>query len=345
MDSLELIKALPKAEQHIHIVGSTRPETLLWLIEESDEIHPFESLEEVESFFQYSDFDHFISVYSTVSKFIVDERQFERITYEMLESSNLCNVRYVEASFSAPDHVKMGLDYGAMLDAINRGIKRACGVFDVKCNLRIDLVRNYGPDHGMVVLDWIEEKGDNIIAVDIGGSEQGYPPEPYKSVYNRAKEMGLHLTAHAGEAAGPESIWGAILHLGVERIGHGTSAVQDPLLMAYLRDTAVTIETCPVSNVRTNAVSSVREHPIRSFIDNGINVTVNSDDPSMFGTDMNNEYIQLSKQLGFTIPELFQLSLNAVDSSFLQSEDKGKLRMKFMKEYQQLKEKTLDIDV
>ena len=109
--------------------------------------------------------------------------------------------------------------------------------------------------------------------------------------------------------------------------------------MAYLRDTAVTIETCPVSNVRTNAVSSVREHPIRSFIDNGINVTVNSDDPSMFGTDMNNEYIQLSKQLGFTIPELFQLSLNAVDSSFLQSEDKGKLRMKFMKEYRQLKEK------
>ena len=224
MDTLELIRALPKAEQHIHIVGATRPETLLWLMEESGRDAPFENLEEVERFFQYSDFDHFISVYSTVSKFIVDEGQFERITYEMLEDDARCNVRYVEASFSAPDHVREGLDYGPMIDAINRGVRRAREDFGIECNLRIDLVRNYGPDYGMEVLDWIEGKGDNIVAVDIGGSERGYPPEPYRHVYSRAREMGLHLVAHAGEAAGPESIWGALRHLDVERIGHGTSA-------------------------------------------------------------------------------------------------------------------------
>ncbi|MBA7627491.1 Aminodeoxyfutalosine deaminase [subsurface metagenome] len=336
MDTLELIRALPKAEQHIHIVGATRPETLLWLMEESGREAPFENLEEVERFFQYSDFDHFISVYSTVSKFIVDEGQFERITYEMLEDDARCNVRYVEASFSAPDHVKEGLDFGLMLDAINRGVRRAREDFGIECNLRIDLVRNYGPDYGMEVLDWIEEKGDNIVTVDIGGSERGFPPEPYMPVYGRAREMGLHLVAHAGEAAGPESIWGAVKQLDVERIGHGTSAIKDPELMAYIRDNGVTIETCPVSNVRTNAVPSVREHPVRAFYDGGIRVTVNSDDPSMFGTDMNNEYVQLQEQLGFTVPELFQISLNAVDSAFLPDEEKNRLREKFHEEIDRL---------
>ena len=336
MDTLELIRALPKAEQHIHIVGATRPETLLWLMEESGRDAPFENLEEVERFFQYSDFDHFISVYSTVSKFIVDEGQFERITYEMLEDDARCNVRYVEASFSAPDHVRQGLDYGLMLDAINRGIRRAREDFGIECNLRIDLVRNYGPDYGMEVLDWIEGKGDNIVAVDIGGSERGFPPEPYKPVYSRAREMGLRLVAHAGEAAGPESIWGAVKQLDVERIGHGTSAIKDPDLMTYLRDNSVTVETCPVSNVRTNAVPSVREHPVRAFYDSGIRVTVNSDDPSMFGTDMNNEYVQLHGQLGFTVPELFQISLNAVDSAFILDEGKIRLREKFHEEIDRL---------
>ncbi len=336
MDTLELIRALPKAEQHIHIVGATRPETLLWLMEESGRDAPFENLEEVKRFFQYSDFDHFISVYSTVSKFIVDEGQFERITYEMLEDDARCNVRYVEASFSAPDHVKQELDYELMLDAINRGVRRAREDFAIECNLRIDLVRNYGPNYGMEVLDWIEGKRDNIVAVDIGGSERGYPPEPYKPVYSRAREMGLHLVAHAGEAAGPESIWGAVKHLDVERIGHGTAAINDPELMAYLRDNGVTVETCPVSNVRTNAVPSVREHPVRTFYDMGIRVTVNSDDPSMFGTDMNNEYVQLHEQLGFTVPELFQISLNAVDSAFLPEEEKMKLREKFHEEIDRL---------
>jgi len=336
MDTLELIRALPKAEQHIHIVGATRPETLLWLMEESGRDAPFENLEEVERFFQYSDFDHFISVYSMVSKFIVDEGQFERVTYEMLEDDARCNVRYVEASFSAPDHVRQGLDYGLMVDAINRGVRRAREDFGIECDLRIDLVRNYGPDYGMEVLNWIEEKGDNVVAIDIGGSERGFPPEPYEPVYNRAREMGLHLVAHAGEAAGPESIWGAVEKLGVERIGHGTSAVKDPDLMAYLRDNGVTVETCPMSNVRTNAVPSVREHPVRTFYDGGIRVTVNSDDPSMFGTDMNNEYVQLHAQLGFTVPELFQISLNAVDSAFLPDEEKMRLRGQFHEEIERL---------
>jgi adenosine deaminase len=269
---------------------------------------------------------------------ITEETQFERIAYEMLEAGHRCNVRDIEASFSAPDHVLKGLDYGRMLDAINRGLRRGKRDFGVDCRLRIDLVRNYGPDYGMKVLGWIEEKGENIVAIDIGGSESGYPPEPYRSVYQRAREMGLRLVAHAGEAAGLESVWGAVKGLGVERIGHGTIAVKDPELMKVIAERNVTVEACPVSNVRTGAVASVAQHPIREFIDNGIRVTVNSDDPPMFGTDMNNEYIQLHRQLGFTVPELFQLSLNAVDSAFLPEEEKATLRKRFVDEYTALTE-------
>jgi len=331
-----LIQSLPKAEQHIHIVGSTRPETLLWLVEEGGLEVPFETVEEVKGFFRFTDFDHFISVYSTVVNCITEENQFERITYEMLEDDHRCNVRDVEASFSAPDHVLKGLDYAGMLDAINRGISRAKRDFGIDCRLRIDLVRNYGPETGMTVLDWIEAKGDNIVAVDIGGSENGYPPEPYEAVYRRAREMGLHLVAHAGEAAGPESVWGAIESLDVERIGHGVTARGDDELMNQLAARGVTVEMCPVSNVRTGAVPSVKAHPIREFMDRGIRVTVNSDDPSMFGTDMNNEYLQLHQQLGFTVEELFQLSLNAVDSAFISEDERKRLRTSFVDEYSRL---------
>jgi len=338
MDTLGTIRALPKAEQHIHLVGSTQPETLLWLAEEGGLDVPFETVEEVRGFFSYTDFDHFIRVYSTVVDCIAREAQFERLAYEMLEAGRRCNVRDIEASFSAPDHVRKGLDYGGMLDAINRGLGRGKRDFGVDCRLRIDLVRNYGPDYGMEVLGWIEEKGENIVAIDIGGSEKGHPPEPYGPVYRRAKEMRLRLVAHAGEAAGLESVWGAVEGLGVERIGHGTVAAKDPKLMKVIAERNVTIEACPVSNVRTGAVASVAQHPIREFIDSGIRVTVNSDDPPMFGTDMNNEYIQLHRQLGFTVEELFQLSLNVVDSAFLPEEKKETLRERFVNEYAKLME-------
>lgn len=331
-----LIKALPKVEQHVHIVGSTRPETLLWLAEEGDANKPFKTLDDARRFFQYRDFPHFISVYSTVVGCITEEKQFERITYEMLENDARCNVRYVEASFSAPDHVRKGLDYNLMLDAINKAVRRAHSDFGIECNIRIDLVRNYGAEAGMKVLDWIEGKNGNIVSVDLGGSEEKFPPKPFAPVYHRAKKMGLHLVAHAGEAAGPESVWEAVRYLRVEHLGHGISACKDLELMEYISKQGIVVEMCPISNVKTGVVSSLQQHPIRAFLDRGITVTVNTDDPSMFCTDMNNEYLQLHKSLGFAVPELFKLSLNAVDSSFLPEERRMAMHESFVKEYQRL---------
>ena len=337
MDTEEIIKKLPKLEQHIHIVGSTKPETLLGIIEDNGVEMPFKNLDDVKQFFQYGDFSHFIAVYSTVNDCITDPKYYERITYEMLESEAACNVKHVEAIFSPNDHVRRDLDYGEMLDAINKGIRRAKRKFGISCTIRVDLVRNYGPEVAAKELGWIKKKGDNIVAVDLGGSENGFPPEPYEKVFKKASDLGLHLVAHAGEDAGPESIWGAIKTLNVERIGHGVAAIKDYALLREIKTRGITIETCPTSNLRIGAIKSIKEHPIRYFIKHGINVSVNSDDPSMFNTDINNEYLQLHRELGFTVDELMRISLDSVETSFLPPKKKEELRETFLKEYRELK--------
>lgn len=335
MELHEVIKGLPKAEQHIHLIGSMRPETLLWLVDESGSDSPFQSVEDVRSFFRYRGFPHFLEVYATCMTHVSEERFLERIAYEMLEDESRSNVRYVEVLFSAIQRVRRaGLDFGSMIDHVNRGIRRARRDLGIECTIRVSTPRDYGPEWGMKTLDLIEEKGDNILAIDIGGSEHLYPPRPFAPVYERAGEMGLRLVAHAGEALGPESIWDAVRHLKVERIGHGVSARDDPDLIVFLKERGVTVEACPTSNLRTGVIERIEDHPIRTFFDQGVSVTVNSDDPTMFGTDMNREYLNLSQKLGFTVPELFQLSVNAVKTSFLPPYDKERLLDEFDRVYQ-----------
>lgn len=332
--SEELIKALPKVEQHVHVVGAVRPETLLWLIEHSENNLPYRTLDDLVDFYEYSDFEHFLNVYSTVNDFIDHESYFERLTYEMLQKQHQCNVKHVECIFSAYDHIRRGLDYGDMLDAINRGIRKGHRDLGVTCNVRIDLVRNYGPEIGHRVLDLIEEKHDNVVAIDTGGSEQGYPPKPYAEPYARAREMGLHLVAHQGEGAGKDYVWECLNYLNPERIGHGVAIGHDPSLLGEIAMRGIALECCPVSNLRTGAVNMISEHPIRSFIEAGIKVSVNTDDPPMFGTDMNNEYLQLYRELGFTIQELCQIGLDSIETSFISDGEKRRLAKLFHAEYE-----------
>jgi adenosine deaminase len=267
---------------------------------------------------------------------MIDERYYERITYEILTNCAACNVKHVEAIFSPYDHIRRGLEYGKMLDNISRGIKKAADDFKVTCNIRVDLVRNYGPEIGMKVLDLVEEKRDNIVAIDTGGSEFGYPPGQYEFCYERARKMGLHTVAHQGEAAGIDYVWECLKTLRPERIGHGVAASEDVELMREIYCRGISIETCPISNVRTGAVPNLRAHPIKDFIANGIKVSVSTDDPPMFGTSMNYEYLQLHEKLGFSVEDLFKISLDSITTSFLPKENKIMLNKEFIKEYNSL---------
>jgi len=335
MSTWETIKALPKVEQHIHIIGSTRPETLLWLMERKGNPQ-YPDLQSLEEFYRYTSFEHFLEVYSTVNDLVDEESIYERLTYEMLEDCSRSNTRHVECIFSAYDHVRRGLDYGEMLDAINRGIRRARERFGVSCNIRVDLVRNYGPETGMRVLDLIEEKGDNIVAIDTGGSEAGHPPRLYRDHYERAREMGLHTVAHQGEGAGADYVWECLRELRPERIGHGVAAGSDPQLLRELAKRGVAVECCPLSNVATGVVPRLEDHPIRRFIESGVQLSVNTDDPPMFGSDMNKEYWLLHRRLGFSLRQLFQISLDSVETSFIPDKEKKRMRKEFLGEWEKI---------
>ncbi|NHI89897.1 MAG: adenosine deaminase [Candidatus Thorarchaeota archaeon] len=333
MNINDAIRALPKVELHVHTLGSLQPSTLLSIIREDGLDAPYETVEDITRRFRYSDFAHFIEVYMEIIGYITNEKHFERITYDMLKKCAECNTHYVEASFSPRDHLQHNLDFSRMVKAINRGINRARTSFGIESNIRIDLVRSSTQDEAMEVLDLIEENPQNIVSVDIGGNEPLFPPRPFAEAYKRAYGMGLHLVAHAGEAAGPKSIWDAIKYLDVERIGHGVTAREDPKLLNYLKEKQIGIEMNPVSNLRTGVVKSIREHPIREFYDRGLLVTVGSDDPSLFHTDLNNEYIQIHKHLDFSIQELFQISLNGVGMAFIDESRKNALTDIFNHEY------------
>ncbi|MHA1925631.1 MAG: adenosine deaminase [Candidatus Thorarchaeota archaeon] len=334
MNIHEAITALPKVELHIHLLGTIRSRTLLEFIDEGGFETPYNSEADLAQFFQYKDFGHFISVYSEVVNFITKEKQFERLAFEMLEDLAANNVRYAEISFSAPDHMRRReLEFSAMLDAIDRGKRRAYRKTGIEADVRIDLVRNYGPESALEVLDRIRERLDSIVSVDIGGSEHNYPPKPFAPVYEEARNLGLHLVAHAGEAEGPESIWDVIRFLGVERIGHGTSAVNDTRLMDHIKENGIAIESCPVSNVRTGVVASIDEHPIREFFDRGLLVTVNSDDPAFFDTNIAFEYTQLHDRLGFSLADLYAITQNGIKSAFLSEAKKETLLIEAEESY------------
>ena len=334
-----IINSLPKAEHHIHLVGSIRPETLLWVADESGLGNQWDSVDEVRKFFKFNDFPHFLNVFGTCMAYITKESMFERIAYETLEDQASQNVLHSEIIFSAPQRMKNAdMDFALMMDALNKGIGRARRVFGVTCSTRVDLIRDYGPDYQMEVLDQIQKHPEGVVGIEIGGSEHAYPPVQFKPVYDRARGMGLRLVAHAGEALGWESIVDAIEYLGVERIGHGLTAQQSQVAVSLLKEKGVTVETCPVSNVRTGVCKDIKDHPVRKYYDQAISISVNSDDPTMFGTDMNNEYMTLHEAHGFTVAELFDISLNSIRTSFLPEEKKREQLTEFLGRYERISE-------
>ncbi len=332
-----IINSIPKVEHHIHLVGSIRPETLLWVADESGLDTKWDSVEGVKAFFKFRDFPHFLKVFGTCMSYITKESMFERIAYETLEDQVSQNVMHSEIIFSAPQRMKNAdMDFALMMDALNRGINRAAKEFGLTCSTRVDLIRDYGADYQMKVLDQIQEHPDGIVGIEIGGNEHEYPPAQFKAVYDRAREMGLRLVAHAGEAAGPESIMDAVNILGAERIGHGFNAKDSPESIGLLKRKGVTVETCPISNVKTGVCSDIKNHPVRKFYDSGVSISVNSDDPTMFETDMNNEYMTLHNVHGFTIAELYDISVNSLKTSFLPEERIVEHLKDFQKRYEKV---------
>jgi aminodeoxyfutalosine deaminase len=326
-DLTEFIAGLPKAELHVHHVGSASPRIVAELAARHPDTQVPTDPELVAEYFRFRDFAHFIEVYLTVVDLLQTPDDVRTLTYEIARDMSRQQIRYAELTCTPYTSVIRGIAPGAYVEAIE--------------DARVAAERDLG-----VVLRWIfdipGESGlpaadettriatdipcDGLVAFGLGGPEIGVPRPQFKPFFDRARAAGLHSVPHAGETTGPETVWDAVKLLGAERIGHGTAAAQDPALLAHLAAEGIALEVCPTSNVATGAITLLDEHPIALMREAGVLVTVNSDDPPMFGTDLAHEYAIAARLLELDEAGLVELVRTAVDVSFAPEEVRANLR-------------------
>jgi adenosine deaminase len=332
----ESLKKLPKAELHLHMEGAIPIDRLLSLAEAKGE-RGIKNVGDLKKRLTYSDFVGFLRAWTWMNSLIQREEDFEDIAYSVLRGLREQGVSYVEAFYSPGDYQEQRLSPSGITENVIRGIRRAEQQLGIKCQLIVDLVRNFGPAYGQELVRELEGcLGKGLVGVGLGGSEDKYPADDYARVYAEAKKRGYRLTAHAGEAAGAPSIWAAVKKLRVERIGHGLRAYEDQRLVAFLAKSRIPLEMCVTSNIKTGVCRSLASHPVRRYFRQGLVVTANSDDPTFFDTNTTKEYLTLVRNFRFTPSELRQIVLNAVRSSFMNERDKESVELEFGKQLDQL---------
>jgi len=313
------ILGLPKAELHLHLEGSIEPQTLVELSQRSSA--PL-TLNSAAKLYEYSDFIGFLNAFKNVTEYLRTAEDYELITYRLMQRLRTENVWHAEVYISIGIINYYKLDADAIFEGLERGRERGERDFGVSLLWIFDAVRHFGVDKARKVAEKaVQYRDRNVAGIGIGGDERRAAPELFRDVYEYARSEGLRLTAHAGEASGPESIWGA-LNLKAERIGHGLSAGADRELMVELAERQIPIEICITSNLATACCARPEDHPVKRYFDEGLMITLNSDDPPMFHTTLVREYQVAQELFGFTDEQLREVARNGFEASFLPAEKK-----------------------
>jgi aminodeoxyfutalosine deaminase len=312
------LRALPKAELHIHLEGTVSPETLVELSQRHDDARL--TLAEARALYRYADFTGFMMAFKAVSERLRTPADYELITFRMLERLAAQGVVHAEVYVSVGVvYYWRRIEFEPLFAGMEAARVRAERQFGITLYWIFDAVRHFGPEEAARVFRKAAElrrESPSIVGIGIGGDERRAGAEPFRELYQEAHDAGLRLTAHAGETVGPESIWAA-LNIGAERIGHALSAQLDPDLMEVLAERQVPLEICVTSNLRTGCCSKIEDHPVRRYFDAGLMVTLNSDDPAMFSSDLQDEYRLAHESFGFTEEHLRELAANSIEASFL----------------------------
>jgi aminodeoxyfutalosine deaminase len=317
------LRSLPKAELHLHLEGAVEPASLLELRLRHGKADA--NLASCEALYQYQDFQGFLMAFKAVTEHLRTPEDYELITYRLMERLKSENILHAEVFVSVGVCLWRSQDFAPLFEGMERGRTRGARDFGGSLLWIFDAVRHFGVEPAQRVAELAVIYQDrNVIGFGIGGDEKRGAPELFRDVYAYATNHGLHLTAHAGESDGPESIWGA-LNLGAERIGHGLTAGQDPELLEVLSERQVPVEICMSSNVLTGCCPRLEDHPVRQYFDQGLMVTLNTDDPAMFRTSLCREYAIAQKTFGFTEEQLRELARNSFEASFLDADLKVKM--------------------
>ncbi|WP_309648480.1 adenosine deaminase [Nocardioides sp.] len=323
----DFIAGLPKAELHVHHVGSASPR----IVSELAARHPGRvpsDLDELRSFYEFRDFAHFVEVYLAVVDLIRTPEDLRYLTYEIArEMAQGQSLRYAELTCTPYTSVAAGIPIEAYTEVLEDARHAAERDFGLVLRWIYDIPGESGLPAADDTLRYaLDHRTEGLVGFGLGGPEIGVPRPQFQPHFDAARAAGLRSVPHAGETTGPETIWHAIRLLGAERIGHGTSAAADPALLAHLAEHRIPLEVCPSSNIATRAVATLAEHPLKAFVDAGVVVTINSDDPPMFSTDLNREYAIAADLLGLDEHGVADLARTAIDVSFAPDDVKASVR-------------------
>ncbi|MGW7690613.1 adenosine deaminase [Streptomyces asiaticus] len=325
-DLTTFIAGLPKAELHVHHVGSASPRIVAELAARHPDSKVPTDPEALAEYFVFRDFAHFIEIYLSVVDLIRDAEDVRLLTYEIARDMARQNIRYAELTVTPYSSTRRGIPDTAFVEAIEDARKAAESDFGTVLRWCFDIPGEAGLEAAEETTRIAcELNPEGLVGFGLGGPEIGVPRPQFKPYFDRAIAAGLRSVPHAGETTGPQTIWDALIELRAERIGHGTSAVQDPKLLAHLAEHRIPLEVCPTSNIATRAVATLGEHPLKQMVEAGVFVTINSDDPPMFGTDLNTEYQVAAQLLDLDAAGVAALAKNAVEASFLDAEGKARL--------------------
>lgn len=326
-------KTLPLVELHRHLDGSIRLETILELAEQHGIELPAKSPAGLAPYIHIDEsapgLMAFLDRFEHMTAVLVDADACRRVAYENVEDAKSEGIDYIELRYSpwfmAESH---GMDPAEVMEACADGVRAAERDTGIRANIIGILSRTYGADICMKELDAILAHRDHIVAVDLAGDEHRYPAHLFKDHFRRVRDAGLHVTVHAGEADGPQSVWSAIHDLGAERIGHGFRAIEDPALVDHLAQQGIGLEICPTSNLHTSTVRNYASHPIKPLADRGVKFCLNTDDPGISAIDITHEYDIAAPAVGLTAEQVHQSQCDGLEMAFLGEEEKSDLQRK-----------------
>ena len=324
-----LLRAMPKAELHIHIEGSLEPELIFALAQRNGVALAYPSVEALRAAYAFTDLQSFLDIYYAGASVLLEAQDFEDMAMAYFERAQADNVVHAELFFDPQTHTARGVSFETVVRGLSRACERAQTELGISSALILCFLRHLSEEEAFVTLEeampFIGKFGRQIIGVGLDSSERGHPPEKFARVFARCRELGLHIVAHAGEEGPPAYIWSALDVLKAERIDHGVRCVEDPLLVQRLVRDRVPLTVCPLSNVKLRVFEKMHEHNLAQLLDAGLVATVNSDDPAYFGGYINQNFVETFEALPqLTARHAHQLASNSFEASFAPLEHKAR---------------------